>query len=275
MTTFNPYVITNVQDSFSVQSQGYWQGDLQDDPAARFQLAPGIVAAGQAAPLWGGVAVFEETAPVTPNSSFLGSSIGRAINATQIAGFSVFNGSYSLPTTPQSPVPMANAGNSFNYVRLGTNNRVVVAVSSAVLALTGAYNPQLLSWDPVNSVVVPYSALSGSPVAITSITWAGGLATVVATAHGLTTGQFATISGAVPAGYNASGPVTVIDANTFTLVMPINPGLETTPGTVQSGLGGFSATLLDVDTNSATVVYNAVTGFATWNTSSNAAVIQI
>lgn len=202
MTTFNPFVITNVQDGFSVQSQGYWQGDLLDDPAGRFQLSAGIIASTETLPMWGGIAVFEKTAGSATYDAVQGGAaptIGRALTAPTFAGFSVFNGVYSLPTTPQSPVPMGNPGNSFNFVRAGTKNRVVVNASSAILALVGTNNPQTFGWDATAQQLV-----------------AAG------------TGDF-----------------------------------------------DFDATLLDVTTNGATVVYDNVTGFATWNTASAVAVILI
>lgn len=203
---FNPYAITNVQDGFSVQSNGFWQGDLQADPAGRFQLAGGVIKSTETLPIWGGIAIYEDTPPVTPGNNYLGSLIGRFTSVQQeaggsIAGFTVFNGSYSLPTTPQSPVPMGSAGNSFNFVRVGTNNRVVVKCSSAIVALAGSANPQAFSWDETNQQLIP---------------------------------------------------------------------ADLSPGAIR-----LTATLIQVDTNSATVVYDPVTGFATWNTQSNVAVIQI
>ena len=202
MTTFNPYVVTNVQDGFSVQSQGYWQGDLQDDPAGRYALSAGVVASTETLPMWGGIAVFEKTAGSSTYDAVQGGAapiIGRATVSDTLAGFSVFNGSYSLPTTPQSPVPMGSPGNSFNFVRLGTGNRVAVKCNSAVLALVGSENPRTFGWDATNQQLV------------------------------------------------AAG------AGTF----------------------DFSATLLAVTTNGATVSYDSGTGFATWNTAGSVAVIII
>ena len=206
MTTFNPFAMTNVQDSFSVQSNGFWQGDLQADPAGRFQLAAGVIKSTETLPMWGGIAIFEDTPPATPANGYAGSIIGRftsdmVVSGKKIAGFTVFNGTYSLPTTPQSPVPLGSAGNSFNFVRVGTNNRIVVKCSSGVVALAGSQNPQSFSWDADNQQLIPVSL---SPDAIS-----------------------------------------------------------------------LTATLIQVDTNGATVVYDDVTGFATWNTASNVAVIQI
>jgi hypothetical protein len=278
MVAFNPFVITNASDSFSVQSQGFYQGDVQADPATRFAIAAANIASTEALPMWGGIAVYEATPPAQTVTSggFNGSIIGRAVNNSLIAGFSVNNGSNSAPTTPQSPVPLQSAGFGFNFVRMGSGNRVVVQASTGILALAGSDNPQQFSWDTVNELLLPYTPLSGSAEANTSIVWLGGIATVVCTAHGFVTGNYVTIAGAAPVGYNVSGPVTVIDANTFTIAMPINPGVETVPGTSQLGLGGFNATLVSINAgNSAIVSYNASTGFATWNNSGNAAVILI
>ncbi len=56
-----------------------------------------------------------------------------------------------------------------------------------------------------------------TPVAVTSITRSGFVATVTTTAaHGASTGQNATIKGATPAAYNGTFPITVTGASTFT-----------------------------------------------------------
>ena len=198
MTTFNPFAVTNVQDSFSVQSNGFWQGDLQADPAGRFQLAAGVIDSGETGVIWGGLPIVETTPPATPANGYMGSNLELATTAAGLSGFTVFNGSYSVPTTPQSPVPTAVAGNSFNFVRKGTNNRIVVKCSAGIIALAGSANPQAFSWDFTNNQLIP-----------------------------------------------------------------------------GDGLDEFTATLIQVDTNGAVVVYDPVTGYATWNTSANVAVIQI
>ena len=61
----------------------------------------------------------------------------------------------------------------------------------------------------------------------------------------------------------------------FTIPAAINPGTLTTPGTAQAGLGGFKATIVSVDTNSAIVNYNSGTGVSSWNNTGNAAVMLI
>lgn len=202
MTTFNPFVITNVPDSFSVQSQGFWQGDVLADPAQRFQLAAGVIDAAETLPMWGGIAVFEKTPPATSALTGQASTIGRATSTANLAGFSTFQGSFAAPTTPQSTVPLQSNGGSYNFVRLGSLSRVVVKCSSDIIALAGSDNPQQFSWDATNQQLIP---------------------------------------------------------------------LDVTPGAIS-----FKATLLQVNAgNSATVSYDPVTGFATWNTTGNVAVILI
>lgn len=151
---FNPYAITNVQDSFSVQSQGYWQGDVLDDPATRFQISAGVIKSTETLPMWGGLAVTESTPPATAVNTGQASVIARATAAT-VSGFSTFKGSNSAVITPSSQVPMSTAGGSFNFVRLGSNSRVVVPCSAAVLALAGSNNPQFFTWDATNLQVIP------------------------------------------------------------------------------------------------------------------------
>lgn len=202
---FNPFPITNAQGSFSVQSQGYIQGDVLADPATRFAIAAGIVDSAETLPMWGGVAIYEKTPPAQPSGGFDGSTIARAYNdgmgGSFLSGFSTFNGSFAAPTSPQSPVPLQSAGFSFNFVRLGSGNRVVVACSADVIALAGSANPQQFSWDVDAQQLIPVSI---APDALS-----------------------------------------------------------------------FKATLISINTNSMTVDYNPTTGFATWNNTSNAAVILI
>lgn len=60
-----------------------------------------------------------------------------------------------------------------------------------------------------------------TPIAVTSITRAGVVATVTTTAdHGASTGQNATIAGAEPAAYNGTFPITVTGLATFTYIFP-------------------------------------------------------
>jgi hypothetical protein len=66
-------------------------------------------------------------------------------------------------------------------------------------------------------------AVAGSP--ISSITSVGTLATLTtSTAHGLSTGDYVTISGVTPSNYNSSYAITVTGTTTFQYTMVSAPG---------------------------------------------------
>jgi hypothetical protein len=66
-----------------------------------------------------------------------------------------------------------------------------------------------------SDIIVAY--LKGRPIAVSTLTNSGGLATVTAaTVHGLTTGDTVFIRGAVQPEYNGEVVVTVTGTNTFT-----------------------------------------------------------
>lgn len=62
--------------------------------------------------------------------------------------------------------------------------------------------------------------------AISAITHVGTVATATATAHQLVTGDSVTIRGASPTPYVGTFTVTVVDANTFTFTLLIDPGAD-------------------------------------------------
>jgi len=80
-----------------------------------------------------------------------------------------------------------------------------------------------------------YWAAVGSKVTLTALTWAAGTATATKTAHGFTGGEYVTIAGATPAGYNGIYLITVPTANTFTYVIP-DPGVNTVLPTATSSV---------------------------------------
>jgi len=73
--------------------------------------------------------------------------------------------------------------------------------------------------------------------AIASIAYDGNMVSVTTlTAHGLGSGEYVTIAGMTPAGYNGTFEVTVTNALTFTYTLTADPGAATVFGTV-SDLG--------------------------------------
>lgn len=77
--------------------------------------------------------------------------------------------------------------------------------------------------------------LLASALAISSMTWSGGVVTVTTAAAipGLTTPDtfITTIAGVTPSAYNGTYLATVTGANTFTVQLATNPGAETVAGT--------------------------------------------
>ena len=69
----------------------------------------------------------------------------------------------------------------------------------------------------------------------TAATWLTGVVTITSAAHGFTTGDTIVVAGFTPVGYNGSFVITVIDANTFTYNVVVNPGALTVAGTCAKG----------------------------------------
>lgn len=110
---------------------------------------------------------------------------------------------------------------------------------------------------------------SNTSHSISSITWSGGIVTVVtATAYqtGLTAGNtfYFQISGCTPSAYNVSSILgsptlgTVVNATTFTFPLANNPGTETVLGTVLTGIVADGTAIWCFGTTSATQVSRAI-----------------
>ena len=89
---------------------------------------------------------------------------------------------------------------------------------------SGKIYPAPMGW------VAPAAGKAGK--ATTSLTWATGVVTVVATGHGLVSGQGTLITGVTAAGYNGYQIATVTDANTFTYPLTADPGAASVQGIV-------------------------------------------
>lgn len=282
--SLNPMATTNAAGSFGVQSDGFIQGVALDDPANRFNLASGTVAATETKPLWGGLPVAELLPGV--KSSPRGSTIRRAVSLAELEGFTVFNQAHNGLTTPQSPVPLYASGMSVSFYRLGSNMRVPLKASEQVVALgtTGASVKTPLAWDFVNDRVTTAAAaaFAGSDIDTTAVTYSNGVATATtASAHGLTAGQYVKISDVAPAAYNGTVVVlTVPSATTFTYAPASAPGgSATTQGTI-GAVAQADITLpvkvISIESgNSKTVSYDSATGFLTWNNTDSCALVLL
>ncbi|HCE8854856.1 TPA: hypothetical protein NHV36_000018 [Klebsiella michiganensis] len=282
--SLNPMATTNAAGSFGVQSDGFIQGVALDDPANRFNLASGTVAATETKPLWGGLPIAELLPGV--KSSPRGSTIRRAVSLAELEGFTVFNQAHNGLTTPQSPVPLYASGMSVSFYRLGSNMRVPLKASVQVVALgtAGASVKTALAWDFVNDRVTTAAAaaFAGSDIATSSVTYSNGVATATtASAHGLTAGQYVKISGVAPTAYNGTVVVlTVPTATTFTYAPVSAPGgSATTQGTI-GAVAQADITLpvkvLSIENgNSKTVSYDSTTGFLTWKNDDACALVLL
>ena len=353
--SINPIATTNGLGSFGVSWDGLIQGEAQDNPAVRFQLAGGTVASTETAPMWGGIAVqaLVGGAAGGPNAA-LGQILKRATQETEIAGFTVFDQAHDMIQSPESSVPLAASFMQINYYRLGSRARIAVAASPNLVDLEGQAIGTAVAWDYTNEQLEPYvsATVSGGTYAtattISSGTYvsATGLTTLTTNAaHGLLpgdpftlsgmtgTGSFASLNGSFVAGAGTTGSTLVFTAGTMltltitggdlgtvgvTLTTSAPHGLlpgdtfvaaltgsgssalngtqVATAGTTGSTLNFVAASggtitisggavsngtalpvkVLDVQSgNSMTVVYDSVTGLATWNREGSCAVIEI
>lgn len=65
---------------------------------------------------------------------------------------------------------------------------------------------------------------AGSDLTGATFTWADGLVTATKSSHGISDGDYVVVDSSNPIGYNYSGAVNVVDANTITYPITSNPG---------------------------------------------------
>ena len=169
---FNPSLTTNAYGLFSQNTNGFVQGDAQDDPAVKFWLAGGVVGSAQTTPMWGGLPVEESipSASTQPGTDSLGGTIITATSNATITGFSVFNQSFNGIITAQSEVPLYTTGMSINFYRLGSGARIPLPIDPTLVSLDGTIITSQVSWDFVNNKIIAYNSGVGAlPVRILKI----------------------------------------------------------------------------------------------------------
>lgn len=288
-TPFYPYQTTNAAGSFSVQSAGYVQGVFMDDPAVRYALAMGNLAASATTPVWGGMAI-SEFIPAAGNDVTLGSGIAPATAAANLSGFSVFNQAYSMVGSPQSPVPLAGStGASVAYFRMGSGARIAVAADPGLASLDGGLTSAAANWDFNTQTLVPTGGTA--TVAVTSVTssFANGVYTfvvVAAAASNVTavgdTINLAGVTGTGAALVNGIQTVTAFtDNRNFSFQVTAAAGAIATGAltgtiTLVQNTAVLPVKVLSINVgNSMTVSFNANTGAATWNRQGTTALILI
>ena len=298
--SINPILTTNAAGSFGVQTSGYIQGTAMDQPAARFWLSGGFVAATETIPMYGGIAIAEDintvATPQTAPQPNLGNSIVRATSVAStipILGFTVFDQVHSAINFPQSPVPMIPSYGMVNFYRLGSGARIAVACDPTLINLEGGVTNANVSWDFNDNILQPYVA-SGATEAVTSMTWSatnGGQVAVVMTGATIyaKVGDIINVSGVTNTGTGAVGLIntsqtinTWTDTTHFTFLLPGTSAIwGTLGGTIvlnvgTVALGSIGIKVLDVQVgNCLTVNYNSTTGYATWNQNGSAALLLI
>jgi hypothetical protein len=194
---FNPYIQTSAPGMFTIESDGFIVGTAMPDPAARFALSGGWLAASETLPMFGGVGISESiptersTAPATPTRPdiALGSVIARATAEANLTGFSVFDQNYAAVNTPQSPVPQIGNGGLVNFYRLGSGIRVALAIDPTLVTLEGGLVTQQVTWDFVNQKIIAF-ATNALPVKILSIKSSGCMVPVYNAGTGFTTWNY-------------------------------------------------------------------------------------
>jgi hypothetical protein len=298
---FNWMQTTTAPGTFTIESTGYVQGEMLDDPAVRYQLAGGVLATTETLPMWPGVAINETVLPNTganPPDATQGGLITRATNVTgnaagQITGFSVFNQAYGMTITPQSPVPLAASGMQVNFIRLRTNARVAVACAPSLVSLSGGTTTQQVSWDFDNQMLIPFvAAWAGESVASATYNSTSGILSLTfstapfgAGVGATNDGVFITVGGLAGTGAVASlnGNFPIVSTGTAGTVINVQApaGLGTiaitsATGSLAAGGGQLNVQVLEVLVgNSMTVNFSPVTGFATYDRTGSVAVILI
>lgn len=290
--TINPTLTTNASGSFNVDSVGYIQGMMQDDPAIRNSLAGGILKSSETIPMWGGVGIFELVAGSatsgyvgTPGgpSGPLGGQIGRATaltGSTALTGFSVFNQAHGMINSPQSPVPLAGTGMQVNFFRLGSGARIAVKCDPVLASFAGTnIINTAVAWDFVNQLLIPQV----TSINVSSGSYAGSTVTLIlASDPGISVGDAFTIAGLTGTGSfaAANGTFTAIAGTTgttlkYTIASGLTLTIDNSSGTFTTG-SALAVKVLDLNIgNSMTVVYDSVTGFATWSRTGSTAIILI
>lgn len=119
--------------------------------------------------------------------------------------------------TPVATEVLTVENDKFQYVNFSNNG------GNYLVACNGE---ETIIYDNANDRWVKMAG-TNTPSTVTSITHVGTLATAnCSTPHGLTTGNYVTITGCTPAEYNGTFKVTVLDADSFKYTMATDPAAD-------------------------------------------------
>ena len=181
--SLQPMVTTNAAGLFNTNSAGFTQGDAQDDPAVKFQLAGGVLSTEATLPVWGGLPIQEFSTAgqtgslgnVQPGTNTLGSTV-LAADATSVpTGICVFNQAFGGITTPQSNAPLYSPGMSVNFYRFGSGARIPLILDPASLGIDGELISTTVYFDYTNNWVTttPVGVQPALPVKVLQISTSG------------------------------------------------------------------------------------------------------
>ncbi len=288
-----PSTTTAAQGMFNgPSSAGMIVGQASPDPATRFALRAGIVSQDETVPMWGGIGVYANIAPISTTGprGVLGQVLGRANSmsgANALVGFSVFDQGYNMVNNPASPVPTAGSGQSLNYYPLGCRARIAVACDPVLISLRAGLINQQVSWDFTTQMLIPYSG-SYAQTTITNAVWAstGGGRVTFTVGSDLTAsigaGDDIEVSGVVNTGgastsaFNGMWTVVSITSGTIVVASPASGSIGTyaSGGIVVAGGGALPVTILEVSA-SGNMVPQSANGLYTYNYNGAAARIQL
>lgn len=288
--SLQPMLTTTGSGTFFVQSEGLIQGTAFDDPAVRYALSTGSLAATETLPMWGGVAITENISTLTPPT--LGPSIVRASAVANITGFSTYNQATSWIVTPQSNAPSASAAMTIPFFRLGSGARLAVAADPSLASLEGGAINAQVSWDFNNQRLQPFNAATAT-VSVTSVTASFSATTGLWTFAVIAAAP--TLVGAVGDAINLSGVtgtnaalingdqiVTSFTSNTsfsFQIagtVSTFTAGAQTGTIVLNQGVGALNVKVLEFNIgNSKIVQYDPVNNLVKWVNTGSAAIILL
>jgi hypothetical protein len=156
--SFNPALMTQPQNSFQLETQGFIQGLTQDDPVSRMHLLAGIVAAAVSQPMWGGMGVSLDT-PELSTDNRQGLSVGLASTTKARVPVPLASGVItSLEGVSIATAPLYWDTVALNLTLTSSGNTVALPSDVKILAVSA------------NSRVISYNSTTGA------VTWLGNQA---------------------------------------------------------------------------------------------------
>lgn len=190
--SFNPSQTLSPQNSFLLQTLGYVQGQMQDDPVAFQQIRQGFIASSVTGSIYGGMAVTQNIPAIGEEQQ--GAQIVLATDVATLTGFTIGNKAYNSILVPGSTVPLATAGMTTSFMKLGSGARIAVQCDPTLAAslAAGAVNQQV-AWDFTNQKLIAYTSGTALPVTVEALNSNSKIVTTVNSVLEWTTGTCALI----------------------------------------------------------------------------------